>query len=89
MINFDKIRLKNRRNNEIRHFLDELEEMVFTFKIKGNPLLRKMSKEDWIVNVNNKAMLCWASKYTIDFIRAGLLAEEPRSFKEEKMREKK
>jgi hypothetical protein len=72
---FELLRLKNKKDNEIRRCLNEIEKLVFNMKIKDNPVLKRMKKEDWIVGIHDKARLCWANKYTLDIVRACLLGE--------------
>lgn len=50
--------------------LKDLKENFNDFYIKRNLLLQKMRKEDWIVNVHNKAMISWAGLHTLEMIKA-------------------
>ena len=63
---------KIRSKNEIENTLNRIEDLIFNCEIKNNPLLRRLKKEDWIVNVNNKNVLRWTGKCTIDIIKASL-----------------
>ena len=71
----DILRFNNQKRNEIRRVLDQIEKLVFSFKIRDNPVLERLKKEDWVVNIHNKALLSWANKYTLDIVRASLLGE--------------
>jgi len=55
-------------NEELKKEIEKLRQELKDFYLVRNPLLKKMKKENWIVNVHNKAMICWAGIHTLELL---------------------
>ncbi len=70
-----KTKTKTEKEKEIKEKIKELKKELASFYIIRNPLLKKMRKDNWIVHVNNKAMICWAGIHTLDLLTDKLKLE--------------
>lgn len=55
-------------DKQIRDKIYELRQELKNCKITKSPLLKRMKKDNWTVDVNNKGLISWAGIHTLELL---------------------
>lgn len=79
----DKLEEIRKDNSRISQ-LNRIKKIVGNHKIKYNPILSKMKRDDWIIDNNNKHVIAEACKLTMTIVMACLYPNELNEAEKEK-----
>jgi len=71
----DRLEQVRKDNSQINQ-LNRIKKLITSHKIKDNIVLKKMKREHWIIDNNNKHILAWACENTMNIVIACLYPNE-------------